>query len=155
MKTHLVITAIILSVLIGGFLLFNQTPNSSPEAPSSSITPSVQTKTDIKASFTIMTNAITRNFTNPKYHNQSEDVFITRDNPSVIFVKKSGITYADFFATLPMKLNKECLITGDGERLCDKDNGTLRFFLNEKEDKDLLDREIEEGDSALVNFISN
>lgn len=53
-----------------------------------------------------------------------------------------------------MKLTKECLITGDGEKLCNT-NGTLTFYLNEIEDKDLLDREIKEGDKILIEYRSN
>ena len=155
MKTPIIIIVVILFVLIGGFLIVSKTPSKPQEKLIPSPSTSIQTETDLKASFTIITDAITRNFTNPKYHNQSEEVFITKDNPSVIFVKKSGITYGDFFATLPMKLSKECLITGDGERLCNKENGTLQFFLNEKEDQDLLDKEIKEGDKALIKFTSN
>lgn len=155
MKTPIAIIVIISFVLVGGFLLINKTPNKSQEITNPEPNPSIQTKTDIKASFIIITDTITRNFTNPKYHNQSEEVFITKDDPSIIFVKKSGITYTDFFNTLPMKLSKDCLVTGDGETLCHKENGTLKFFLNEIEDKDLLDKEIKDGDKVRVKFTSN
>ncbi len=101
-----------------------------------------------------MTDKITRSFTNPKYHNQSPDVYISSDDPTKVHVTKAGTTWDDFFKTLPMKLTKDCLITGDGETLCDGKDGTLKFYLNGVEDKDLLEREIKEGDRALIKFTS-
>ncbi|MBI2195916.1 MAG: hypothetical protein HYU48_02625 [Candidatus Levybacteria bacterium] len=111
-------------------------------------------KTNITATFTIITDKITRSFANPKYHNQSANVFITAEEPSLVRVMKTGIKWSHFFATLPMKLTKACLITGDGETLCKGKQGTLKFYLNDAEDKDLLDREIKQGDRALIKFTS-
>jgi hypothetical protein len=115
--------------------------------------PSVFPLTDIKASFSIKTGSTVRNFSNPKYHNRSEDVYITSADPSVIYVKKKGVKWSDFFATLPMKLTKECLTTGDGETYCDIKDGSLKFYINGVEDKDALDKEIKEEDKLEVIFI--
>jgi hypothetical protein len=52
-----------------------------------------------------------------------------------------------------MKLTKDCLITGDGETLCNEKNGTLKFYFNDVETPDLLGREIKDGDNALINFL--
>ncbi|MBI2011944.1 hypothetical protein HYS91_04200 [Candidatus Daviesbacteria bacterium] len=124
--------------------------------PNTISSPSAQpTTTNLQASFTIKTDNIIRIFTNSKYHNQSEDVYITPDNPSRVNVKKTGITWADFFNTLPMKLTKDCLVTGDGETLCRNEASSLKFYLNDREDPDLLDKEIKNGDKLLVIFKSN
>lgn len=106
-----------------------------------------------QATFTIVTGTITRNFTNEKYHNQSLDVYIENPDPTKVHVTKKGITWDDFFKTLPMKLTKDCLITGDGETLCNGQNGTLKFYLNDTETPDLLDKEIQENDKTLIKFI--
>lgn len=108
--------------------------------------------TDIKASFTIVTNGLTRNFSAKMYHNLSPDVYIESPDPSTVHVKKTGITWNDFFKSLPMQLTKECLITGTKETFCRGENGTLRFYINDIEDKDLLDKEIKEGDKVLIQF---
>lgn len=131
------------------------TPSSSPPK----ITPipaplPYKKEVDFKATFTIITNGITRSFIHSKYHNKSSDVYITADNPTIVHAKKEGITWQNFFDTLPMKLTKECLTTGDGEVLCDKKGGSLKFFLNGIEDKDLLDREIEPGQKALITYFT-
>lgn len=124
------------------------------QTPTPSPTP-VEEKVDIKASFSIITGSTVRSFNAEKYHNQSHDVFISKDDPTKVHVKKKGITWDDFFKTLPMKLTKDCLTTGDGETFCDGKEGTLMFYLNGVEFKDLLNKEINQGDSILIKFTSS
>lgn len=107
---------------------------------------------NITAAFTIITGNITRSFKAEKYHNQSPDVYIEASNPTIVHVTKKGITWDDFFQTLPMKVTRDCLTTGDGETLCDGEGGTLKFYLNDAEDGDILGREIKDGDKALIKF---
>lgn len=151
MKVFVILIIIIAAILVAvfGFSFFNQSKTST--TPTSTPTPTiVQEEVNITASFTIITDKITRSFTNPKYHNQSVDVYIQADNPSIVYVKKTGITWDDFFKTLPMKLSKDCLITGDGETLCEGQGKTLKFFLNDIETPDLLDKEIKQHDKILI-----
>lgn len=115
-------------------------------------TQSVQQSVEKAATFAIFTNQTVRIFTDPKYHNQSEDVFIQAENPQTVHVKKQGTTWGDFFNTLPMKLEKECLTTGTGQVFCTGSSGALSFYINGKKDADALDREINDGDKLLVSF---
>lgn len=141
----------IIFILVSAFILLNK-----PQAPKILIqtpTPIPQNeKVNIKASFTAITGNITRSFKAEKYHNQSSDVYIESLDPTIIHVKKIGITWDDFFKTLPMRLTKDCLITGDGETLCNGKGGTLKFYLNDIQIPNLLDKEIRDGDKALINF---
>lgn len=149
------ILAVVLITLTGAFFIFNNKPQPKEASvqKSTSLPTIVDEKVDIKASFIIITGTITRSFKAEKYHNQSSEVYIQSDDPKVIHVKKAGITYDDFFKTLPMKLSKDCLVTGDGENLCSESSGTLKFFLNDIETPYLLEKEIKEGDKALIKFI--
>src|SRR3989344_5478952 len=141
----------IIVVLVSFFLIFKQSP--APETQTFQSTPTpTSTSVNIKASFTIITENITRNFSAEKYHNQSSDVYIEKSDPSIVNVNKVGITWSDFFKTLPMELTKECLITGDGETLCTGQNGTLKFYLNNVETPDLLDQEIINDTKVSVIF---
>lgn len=154
MKNILIVILLFSAVAIAGFVLFNsksQTKETPPQNPIASPTTSEE-KVEISASFTIVTGNITRSFKAEKYHNQSSDVYIEASDPTIVHVKKAGITWDDFFKTLPMKLTKMCLITGDRETLCDGENGNLIFYLNDIEDKNLLDKEIMSGDKALIKF---
>ena len=135
-------------ILVAGFILFNNKSQTSKNLIPSPISQSQ--KTDIKASFSIVTGNITRSFSAEKYHNQSSDVYIENLDPTIVYVKKIGITWDDFFKTLPMKLTKDCLTTGDGETFCNGKNATLKFYLNDVETPDLLDQEIKDGDKALI-----
>ena len=142
---------IIITIAVLFIILSNsQTPKTLVPTPSP--TPQVQ-EANIKASFTIVTGNITRSFSAEKYHNQSSDVYIENPDPTIVHVTKIGITWDDFFKTLPMKLTKDCLTTGDGEIFCNGKNGTLKFYLNDIETPDLLDRKIKDGDKALIEFL--
>ena len=145
-----VIFIIIAAALTLAFISTSKPSSNMP--PTQTPTPTETTNVDIKASFTIITGNITRNFSAEKYHNQSTDVYIENPDPSVIYVTKTGITWDDFFKKLPMKLTKDCLITGDGETLCAGNGKTLKFFLNDIETPNLLDKEIMDGDKTLIIF---
>lgn len=109
-------------------------------------------KVDRKASFAIFTNGTFRVFTASMYHNLSEDIFITAENPNIVSVKKSGVTWFNFFETLPMSVTKDCLTTGTGQLFCTGESGTLRFYLNGERDDNLLDKGIQDGDKVLISF---
>lgn len=150
-----IISIAIALILVFAFILFNK--SQTPKKSFQTLTPSPQNEkvnppAGGKASFTIITGSITRSFQAEKYHNQSSDVYIENLDPTIVHVKKTGITWDDFFKTLPMTLTKDCLITGDGETLCSGKNGTLKFYLNDSETPNLLDQEIRDGDKALINF---
>jgi len=147
------ISTLIILTLIFVLIVFNkpQIPKTSVKTPTS--TSFIQEeKVNIKASFTIVTGTITRSFKAEKYHNQSPHVYLEKADPTIVNVTKAGITWDDFFKTLPMKLTKDCLITGDGETLCVGANANLKFYLNDVETPDLLDRRIKDGDKALINY---
>lgn len=104
------------------------------------------------ASFAIFTNGVFRVFTAPMYHNLSPEVFIENPNPNIIYVKKSNVTYNDFFNTLPFKLTRECLTTGTNEKYCTGEKNKLRFFINGVENPNALDLIIQPNDRLLITF---
>lgn len=128
---------------------------SNPKNPAQS-TPGVNTQSEEKvayqASFEIFTDGLKRNFSNAKYHNQSPDIFITAEAPNIVNVKKTNITWGDFFNTLPMKLTKDCLTTGDGEVLCGSQTKTLKFYVNDIQTPNFLNEKIKSGDKAKVIY---
>lgn len=105
-----------------------------------------------QAGFAIFTNGTFRVFSASMYHNLASDVYIESSNPNIVHVKKSGLTWGDFFNTLPMELNNSCLTTGTKERFCNGPGDKLRFYLNSQTTNDLLSRQIQNGDRALISF---
>lgn len=154
MKKVLVFTATLI-ILIGiiGLSLFFNTPKTiqslSQPIAQSTPTPSVVNYT---ASFGIFTNGTIRIFTDKKYHTLSPDVYIEANNPSVVHVKKPGITWGDFFATLPMKVATECLTTGTGQMFCTNTNAILKFYVNGKLTPTALEKVITDGDQLVISF---
>lgn len=149
----ILLVTLFLALIVGGYFLLGantkETPPSQTPSPQATTTP---VAVDYQAGFAIFTNGTFRIFTAAMYHNRSKDVFIQADSPNVVHVKKAGITWNDLFATLPMQLTKDCLITGTKQTFCTNSKEQLRFYLNGREDKNALDKQIESGDGLLVSF---
>lgn len=149
---------IIVAIGIGVFLLILisyvifSPKQSTPLSASPTSTQSITQAINKQATFAIYTNGTLRIFTDPRYHNKSNDVYLEANNPSLIHVKKAGITWGDFFASLPMKVTAECLITGTGQEFCTNDTHRLKFYINTKETPDALSREIQSEDKLLVSY---
>lgn len=157
MKKYFLIAIFVLVLISLAFYLNSsrkqQTPTTTPSPTTAQISPTeTQEKVDITASFEIYTNTTKRIFTASMYHNLSQDVYITPDDPSVVHVKKAGTAWSDFFATLPMKLTKDCLVTGTKQTFCSGADGTLRFYINDQENPDALDEVINQGDFLKVTY---
>jgi hypothetical protein len=151
---YLVSGVIIIALLAGGyFYLYDKTPKSQLASPTVTTSPTASPKeVDITASFGIFTNGTFRIFTPARYHNQSEDIYIEASNPYIIHVKKENLTWADFFKTLPMKLEKDCILTGTKETFCTNSEKSLKFYINGNSDPTALNRSINQGDQLLVSY---
>lgn len=155
----LIFVGIVITILLvaGYFIFSNSKKNTNSTADETSlkqsnISSSVPQTVNSQASFAIFTNGTFRVFTASMYHNLSEDVYIQADNPNVVLVKKSGITWDDFFKTLPFSLTKNCLTTGTKETFCTGAKGTLKFYLNGEQEEEILGLEIQNNDTLLVTF---
>src|SRR3990172_5189536 len=148
--SRIVIGAVLLGVFLFIIQRFAQNPASLPSPPPAGM--SGDQNVDFTATFTIITGDITRSFSAPMYHNLSPDASIDSTNPMAVHVKRKGVTWNDFFETLPLTLTNDCLTTGTNETFCTGQNGTLRFFLNDLENQNLLNEEIRPDDRALIRF---
>lgn len=145
--------SVIILIILGVFGLFALYQKSDTTSKVALIVPtSTPNSVNISANFDIYTHGTKRIFTSPKYHNLSSAVFINSDSPNTVYVKESGITWADFFKTLPMQLTKDCLITGTQQTFCTGEGGNLKFYINDQEDVYALDRVIKDGDSLVVKY---
>lgn len=105
-----------------------------------------------RASFAVITDGGFRKFSAPMYHNLSPDVYIEAHYPNVIHIMKDGITWRQFFATLPMKVSETCLTTGTDETFCTNANGTITFYLNKQKVVNVLDKVIQDGDELSITY---
>lgn len=143
---------LLIFLIIVGAVMYQGTKPPAKNVSQLTVTQGVEEDVDYKAGFAIFTNGVFRIFNAPMYHNLSKDVFIQAENPNIVYVKKRGVTWDDFFKTLPFQLTKNCLTTGTKETFCSGQNGDLRFFLNGVGSDELLDTEIRDGDRALISF---
>lgn len=109
---------------------------------------------DGRASFSVFTNGDLRVFTDSKYHNQSPDVFITAEANNIVNIKKNGVTWQQFFDSLPapMRVTSECLYTGTGQVFCNRNAKSLKFYKNGKLVINLLQQSIVDGDKVLISY---
>ncbi len=149
-----VLLLITVVILAGTYLFLTQgsKPTTKPNSLETPAITNISSKVDYSAGFAIFTNGTFRIFTAAMYHNLSKDVYIQADNPNIVYVKKKGITWDDFFKTLPFELTKDCLTTGTKQTFCTNDSGKLKFYLNGKIDKNALDAEINNGDQLMVSY---
>jgi hypothetical protein len=158
---NLIILVIIAIMLVGSALYFlvQNEVNDTPQITTSELENSTPTTTepvdiavDITASFEIYTNGTKRVFSDPRYHNLSDTVFITSDDPNQVRVKRKSIVWSEFFNSLPMELSKDCLVTGTGQEFCTNDTHQLTFTINDTPFPDALDRVINENDILKVEY---
>lgn len=122
-------------------------------SPTESVSPSkTAEEVPFTARFEIYTLGTKRTFTNPRYHEQSSQVYLLDTNPSTVHVAEKGATWADLFASLPMSLNEECLITGTNQTFCTNEQHQLVFILNGQEIPQALKQEIKSGDFLEVRY---
>lgn len=108
----------------------------------------------ITARFEIITNGVNRDFSKSMYHNLSPVAYIDGSSTNEVVVEGNGVTWQEFFDTLPFKIDKTCLTTGTGEKYCTGNEGVLEFFLNGEKSHDALDKVISQGDKLGVRFTS-
>jgi hypothetical protein len=148
-----ILVAVILIAILGSVAYQRYKPSPEVETQIQQIS---ETKSFVpfSARFMIYTNGTKRIFTDSKYHNRSQDVYITLEDPSLIQVKKEGTTWQEFFDTLPapMKVTKNCLYTGSGQTFCSNETSKLLFFINGNVEPNVLEKEINPNDQLMITF---
>jgi len=152
MLKKLVFGALVISLVIGIYSIFSSSEGDDKNIFEAMTEVMKQKDNPGQATFVIFTNGTKRNFSDSMYHNLSSEVFIRAANPEIIKISKEGITWEDFFKSLPMKLASDCLETGAGEKYCSEGTNILKFYLNGEKVNDLLSREISDGDQLLVSY---
>lgn len=157
MKRPLFIVVILTVLSLVVFYTIRQTKTiqaPSPQPEIGNLTPDPSVKSPFTASFEIYTLGTKRDFSDKKYHNASIDAYIEDAFPNNVIVNKDGITWQEFFATLPVpfKITSECLYTGTGQTFCNSETATLYFFLNDSEEPKALRKPISANDSLIIRY---
>lgn len=136
-------------------LLFLQTKDNKVPIENAVVTQTTSAPTqpvEFTASFLIYTNGTQRVFTDTRYHNLSKDIYLESINPHIVHVKKPGLTWNDFFKTLPMSVTQDCLVTGTQQTFCSNKNETLHFYINGKKTVTILEEKINPYDQLLITY---
>ena len=158
---NFIIIVIIAITLVGSALYFltqNKNSNTPQEITSelenntSPSTEPVDIVVDFTARFEIYTNGTKRVFSDPRYHNLSDTVFINSEDPNLVRVKRKDVIWYEFFNSLPMELSKDCLVTGTGQEFCTNDTHQLTFTINNTPSPNALDMVINKDDTLIVKY---
>lgn len=153
MKKLFIPALIVLIVSIFSVLYLRNSSGISTKKETSSATSTHTTiPMPFEAKFAIYTNGTFRIFSDPRYHNQSKDIYINSDKPNYVVVNKVNSTWNDFFNSLPMKLDDSCLTTGTGQIFCTNENYKLQFFINGEAKENALREIILPTDELLVTY---
>jgi len=147
-----IVIVFIIILTIGLVFYYNDKSKEKSVTKTNSISETSIQQTKITAEFKIITNGFQRIFSDSKYHNLSDGVYTTSKDPNKIEVRKENITWSDFFKTLPMSLDKNCLVTGTKQTFCTNENKKLYFYINNTETPDALDNPIQDNDFLLVEY---
>jgi len=148
----LLYTFLIIGTILATAVFLYPTAKSEPKVEQASVAPTEEPAQSFTASFVIYTNGTRREFTDPKYHNTSGDLFIDASSPHTIRVREEGRVWSDFFNTLPMQVTPTCLTTGTDQQFCTNATHLLKFFINGTEDQNALEQEIRAGDILLISY---
>lgn len=154
-KWFIFISVIAFLLVVFGTITLIKSKNEAPKPRSEPQPQATPGAIDITAQFEIYTNNTKRIFTDSKYHNRSPEVYIEISNPSLIHIKKTSISWGNFFDTLPMKLTDNCLTTGTGQVFCTNETGQLKFYINSIEQPNALNQVINQNDKLIVRYTSN
>ncbi len=146
----IIILVILITTLF--FWVNNQNKSDKKDGVAKNIPISTSSEVHFTATFEIYTRGTKRIFSESKYHNLSPDVYISPSETNVVHVWKKGITWRDFFSTLPMEVTKECLTTGTGQKFCTNEKERLKFFINKIEFPEALTTEIRNSDKLQVIY---
>jgi hypothetical protein len=153
-----IVSLLIITVLLtiaAFFMMGNATQNIQTKNNIAEKPPVQQnTNTPFTANFAIYTNGTKRDFTAPKYHNRSQDAYISAENSEKIIVNKKGTTWQEFFDSLPapFMITSTCLTTGTGQNFCTSSTKTLAFYVNKTPNPHILLDEIQPNDSLVIIY---
>ena len=84
--------------------------------------------------------------------NPIEKIHLHNNNGETVHVHHKGLTYADFFEGINMKLQASQFIDDQGNEYASNNTHTLDFYLNGQKITDLAGHEVRDLDKALITY---
>ncbi len=111
----------------------------------------------IHADFNIYLNGKAYDFSRAKYQSiegdgLGESVHLHDMNGHVMHIHKHGASLRDFFSSLGIELMEKCLTLDAGQKFCNKNEKTLKLFVNGSINTDFERYQIKDNDKILISF---
>lgn len=117
----------------------------------------------LHADFKVYINNVAYDFSQEKYQtieapNEEHDfeqegyVHLHDSNGEIIHVHKEAITVGDFFDSLAMSFDKNCLALDTGEKYCNEEAKSLKFYINGQLNDQFENYEIQDLDRILLTY---
>jgi len=126
------------------------TPNNTNQAET--IFPAPLKDVDETAGLAILIDGIPLQLNKTIYTQQSETTYLDSKNPGIVHIKKSPLTWQDFFDSHVFELTEDCVTINTRSTYCSNDNETLKVFYNGDRVKTLGDKPLRQGDQVLISF---
>lgn len=151
------VICVAIATILAGYLYLTRSKVSAPDSTSqtsSQLSTPEPVFSPYTASFQVIINGETRTFTDPRYHNQSADVYISPEGSRQvqITVTKPNITWGDLFKTLPMSVDTNCIVTGTKQTFCSNQSQQLRFYIDNVESPNALTTVIEPSSQLKIVY---
>lgn len=137
---------------ISFYFIFYKSPATPKEVAPSLVAKTTLKETADRAAIAIFINGKKISLTSREFVNRSKDVYFISTIPDIIIIDNLDSTWDTLFKTLPISLNKQCLIIQSGVTYCNGASGTLKFYVNGEKQDNFLSAKILDGDRALVSF---
>ena len=108
-------------------------------------------KVHIHADFKVYINDKAIDFSQLMYQLRDKSVHVEDNIGEVVHVHKEDVTIGDFFNTLDIEFNNNCITLVEG-KYCNEDNKQLRFFVNGLENNEFEKYEIKNFDKILISY---
>lgn len=145
--------SLILPILIGlSVVLSGCNLNQSAVAPvDESLTAPLQ-EVDQHASLAIVINGTPLDLTKSQYSQVNDLAYLDAKNPGIIQIKKSPLTWSDFFEQTPFVVTPDCLTIDIRSTYCSEGDAYLKVFLNGVRIHDPNNRLLSQGDELLLSY---
>ena len=104
------------------------------------------------ASFQVSVDGNPIDFSQPKYQVKSRFIHVENGDGTTLHKHSTSVPVGEFFRSVNMNIENDCIVTDDGNRHCEDDTNMLRYFVNGTERSSIMDYVLMENDRILIMY---
>ena len=104
------------------------------------------------AAFQVSVDGNPIDFSQPKYQVKSRFIHVENGDGTTLHKHSTSVPVGEFFRSVNMNIENDCIVTDDGNRHCEDDTNMLRYFVNGTERSSIMDYVLMENDRILIIY---